>query len=233
MDPLKERVSLLEMGEAQGKLRPEHAAELARYRQSGAAKSVPLAPPSARGRPAPVSLDAPATVPKGQAAQAASTKVAASRSMLKQLNRVHELYDRNMSAKGAAGLKEYNPFRGANQEFDGAVAAIPLLARQAFRVAGSGGDSNAELKLITDALPSRWSFDATNGERFRTLDTLLRDMIGNNAGLAGYNAAQTTALRAENPYTPAGKRQLPKAPPRPTRPQGGRVVLDINGNPVR
>ncbi|MEI5688470.1 hypothetical protein [Sphingomonas kyungheensis] len=236
-DPLKERISLLEMGEAQGKLQPQHAAELARYRASGATKSTaapaPTSPNAAPSRPAPVTLDAPATVPKGQAAQAAYAKVAALRSMKKQLNRVHELYDRNMSDSGASGLKEFNPFRAANQEFDGAVAGVPMLARQAFRVAGSGSDSDAELKLITDALPNRWSFDGTNKERFRTLDSLMADMIGNNAGLAGYSREQAAALRAENPYRPAGKPPLPKAPPRTSRPQGGRVVLDINGNPVR
>lgn len=236
MDPLKERISVLEMGEARGKLRPEHAAELARYRQSGATKSTPPPMRSRVASPASsplVALDAPVTVPKGQAAQAAYAKVAALRSMKKQLNRVHELYDRNMSRDGAAGFKEYYPWRQENQEFDGAVAAVPLLARQAFRVAGSGADSNAELKLITDALPSRWSFDGTNKERFRTLDTLVGDMIGNNAGLAGYSKEQAAALRAENPYAPRGKRQLPKAPPSVRKAPSGRAVYDINGNPVR
>lgn len=62
------------------------------------------------------------------------------------------------------------------------------------------------------------------------------DMIGNNAGLAGYSREQAAALRAENPYTPAGRRPLPKAPPRSAQrlaTAAGRAVYDINGNPVR
>lgn len=197
------------------------------------APSTNAAPVSAQRGREPVTLDAPATTPKGQAAQAAYAKVAALRSMKKQLNRVHELYDRNMSQDGFAGLKEYYPLRQENQEFDGAVAALPLLARQAFRVSGSGADSDKELKILTDALPNRWSFDGTNKERFRTLDTLMGDMIGNNAGLAGYSKEQAAALRAENPYAPLGKRRLPSPPPSARRAPNARAVFDINGNPVR
>jgi hypothetical protein len=153
--------------------------------------------------------------------------------MKKQLNRVHYLYDQDMAADGLASLNEYNPFRKQNQEFDGAVAAVPLLARQAFRVAGSGADSDKELKLVMDALPNRWSFDGTNSERFRTLDTMLSDMIGNNAGLAGYTQAQAAALRAENPYKPPQRRSLPKPPPSVRGRRSGRTVLDLDGNPVQ
>src|SRR3546814_503232 len=40
-DPLKERISLLQMGAAQGKLRPEHQAELNRYVSQGLVKGAP------------------------------------------------------------------------------------------------------------------------------------------------------------------------------------------------
>ncbi len=219
-DPLKERISLLEIGEAQGKLKPEHARELANYRQQGLAKGQAPAPQAQPGAapaaPQPVDLDTPMKPPTGQAAQAAFTKVGAAREMLRHLAKVRGMYDKNMGRGGLAGLAEYNPLRRENQEFDGAVAAIPLLARQAFRVAGSGSDSDRELKLITDALPNRWSFDASNNERFNSLDGVLRGFISSYGGLAGYSPSQIAALKGEHVYRKGGG--LPKAPP--ARPNG-------------
>ncbi|MBB3910157.1 hypothetical protein [Sphingomonas desiccabilis] len=167
-------------------------------------KSLPKAPPKGGA----FDINTPETRPTGQSAQAAYTKVGAARAMLKQLSHVRSLYDKNMSAGGLAGVREFNPLNRQNQEFDGAVSAIPLLARQAFRVAGSGSDSDRELKLITDALPNRWSFDATNAERFKTLDSVLRGFITSYGGLAGYSPAQLKALSQEHTYG----RPLPKAP---------------------
>jgi hypothetical protein len=155
------------------------------------------------------------------------------RTFRKQLHQVRQLYDRDMSKAGAAGLNEYNPFRRQNQEFDGEAATLAPLARQAFRVSGSGGDSNSELKVILDTLPNRWSFDGTNQGRFRALDNIIGDVIANNAGLAGYSREQAAALRAEAPYRPSGKRALPKPPPSVRKAPTGRAVYDINGNPVR
>lgn len=214
-DPLKERISLLTMGEAQGKLRPEHIAELNRYRAQGLAKGSPAPMPGPQGQPAQpqdVDISAPQTIPKGAAAQGAYTKVAAARQMLAQLGRVKKLYSQDMGETGLAGLKEYNPMRPANQRFDGAVSAIPLLARQAFRVQGSGADSDRELKLITDALPNRWSFDETNKERFSSLDSVLHGFIDTYGGMAGYSPAQLAKLQAEGRAPP--KRSLPAPPPR-------------------
>lgn len=183
--------------------------------------SLPKAPPG--GAPGgPLNLDTPVKPPTGQAAQAAYTKVGAARAMLQQLNKVRGMYDKNFSAGGMAGAKEFNPFSSTNQEFDGAVAAIPLLARQAFRVSGSGSDSDRELKLITDALPNRWSFDASNRERFKTLDSVLRGFVTNYGGLAGYSPEQIKGLAAQNVY--GQRRQLPKAPPRAPASNDGWVI---------
>jgi len=177
-------------------------------RDMGKASGLPKAPPTG----GPLDLDTPVKPPTGAAAQAAYTKVGASRAMLQQLNKVRHLYDKNMSKTGLQGAAEFNPFRRENQEFDGAVAAIPLLARQAFRVSGSGSDSDRELKLITDALPNRWSFDASNKERFATLDSVLRGFVTNYGGLAGYSPEQIKGLQGQHVY--GQRRQLPKAPPR-------------------
>ncbi|MFN3776780.1 MAG: hypothetical protein ACK4SP_13585 [Sphingomonas parapaucimobilis] len=180
----------------------------------------------------PLDLNAPARPPKSAAEQAAYAKIAAIRSMRRASNRAHELYDRDMSATGVAGLKEYNPFRTENQRFDGAVAAVPLLARQAFRVPGSGSDSNAELKLITDALPNRWATDASNRQRFENLGSVFSDMIGNYGYQAGYSPEQIAALRAEDGYRPTARKGLPKPPPSSRRATSGRVVVDITGKRV-
>jgi hypothetical protein len=181
-------------------------------RDMGKTSSLPKAPPGGAAPRGAFDLDTPVTPPKGQAAQAAYTKVGAARAMLQQLHKVRTLYDKNFSAGGMAGAREFNPFSTTNQEFDGAVAAIPLLARQAFRVSGSGADSDRELKLISDALPNRWSFDASNKERFKTLDSVLRGFVTSYGGLAGYSPEQIKGLAAQNSY--AKQRQLPKAPPR-------------------
>ena len=180
-------------------------------RDMGKASGLPKAPPG--GTPGgPLDLDTPVKPPTGAAAQAAYTKVGAARAMLQQLNKVRGMYDKNFAAGGMAGAKEFNPFSTTNQQFDGAVSAIPLLARQAFRVSGSGSDSDRELTLITDALPNRWSVDASNKERFKTLDSVLRGFVTNYGGLAGYSPEQIKGLAAQNTY--GTRRQLPKAPPR-------------------
>ena len=153
--------------------------------------------------------DAPIKTPTGQAAQAAFTKVGAARAMLQQLARVRQLYDKDFSGAGLSGLKEYNPLRPENQTFDGAVSQIPLLARQAFRVAGSGADSDRELNLIMEAMPDRKAFDRVNQERFKSLDTTLRSFIRNYGPLAGYSPEQLQRLQREHQY---GSR-LPTARP--------------------
>lgn len=209
------------------------------YATAGAAKAAPATAPSpttpsaSNAQRGPISLSAPATLIKGQQAQAANMKVQAARAMIKQMGHVNGLYDQDMGGKGLAGLTEYNPFRSENQRFDGALAIVPSLARQAFRVAGSGSDTEGELKVILDTLPSRWSTDVKNAEKFKGLDSVLRGFIANYGGIAGYSPEQIAAMTRENVYAPK-KRGLPKPPPSGARRvQPSRVVVDISGKRVR
>lgn len=167
-DPLKERISLLTMGEAQGKLRPEHQAELDRYRSQGLAKRLPAAPGAA-----------PAAAQAGGQLETATARDKARSAMIlidrlqPQIDRVRKLQRTALGRSGLAGLAEYNPFSGQNQEYDSAVAQLTSLARPATRTAGEGAMSDFESKLATATLPNRWKRDAYNNEAIDGLDRLV------------------------------------------------------------
>ncbi|MET3712624.1 hypothetical protein ABIC65_003342 [Sphingomonas trueperi] len=161
-DPLKERISLLEMGEAQGKLKPEHKAELEKYRASGMAKPLP----SADGSPS-QSLETAKSRDDARKALAVIGRVSPI------LDRVEQLQRSAMSGRGLAGLKEYLPFRQENQQYDAATAMLKTAVRPVTRTPGEGATSDFESKLATQIVPNRWNFDGTNEEAIRGLRTFL------------------------------------------------------------
>lgn len=161
-DPLKERISLLEMGEAQGKLKPEHKAELEKYRANGMAKALP----AADGTPS-VSLETAKSRDDARKALAVIGRVSPI------LDRVESLQRTAMKGKGLAGLKEYLPFRPENNQYDAAAAMLKTAVRPVTRTPGEGATSDFESKLATQIVPNRWNFDATNEEAIRGLRTFL------------------------------------------------------------
>lgn len=155
-DPLKERIALLEKGEAQRRLKPEHQAELDNYRRTGRAKAI-----------------AGTTLEMPKARDDARKGLATIERIVPILDRVEKLQRTQMSGTGLAGLKEYQPWRQANQEFDAAAAQLRMIARPATRTPGEGTTSDFESKLAVAAMPDRWAFDARNNESIRGLRELI------------------------------------------------------------
>lgn len=175
-DPLKKRASILEMAAAQGKtLKPEHMKELQRYREMGV-----LAGQKGAGA---VGMTA-------EARSAAKSKVAAARGLREQLERVEQLYKNGIGSGRSA--TEYLP-TPQNKQFDAAVQGMMPLARQAFRVPGSGADTEREAIYLEKILPNRMAFDEANDERLSNLRRMLDDVEREYGSMAGESAEQARA----------------------------------------
>lgn len=121
-----------------------------------------------------------------QAVSAARAKVQNALILRSQLQDAWRLFKGTQGGKGAglSSVGEFLPTEG-NKQFDAAVQGMLPLARQLFRVPGSGADSDKELKIITDLMPNRFSYDAANVQRFKQLDSMIKDIVRENAPTAG------------------------------------------------
>ncbi|MBB3693011.1 hypothetical protein [Sphingomonas sp. BK580] len=164
-DPLKERISLLTMGEAQGKLKPEHIAELENYRRQGLAK------PSAATVAA--SADSGGALETSKGRDDARKAIKTIELLQPQIARVRELQRKTLGATGLRALGEFNPFSEDNQQYDSAVAQLTSVARPATRTPGEGSMSDFETKLATATLPNRWKRDKYNEEALNGLQRLV------------------------------------------------------------
>jgi hypothetical protein len=155
---------LLEL-ERRGVIKPEHQAELDGYRRQGLAK--PLKPPAAAG-------SGTAPIDKNTLGQARA-KLAAARMLREQLKEVRSLYKTTLgkSNGGIAAIAEYFP-TPENRRFNAAADGLMPLARQAFRVPGSGADSDKELEvLVRSLLPRHSDYDAVNEQRMAQLESMI------------------------------------------------------------
>lgn len=113
-------------------------------------------------------------------------KLAAGRTLRQHLDHVQRLYDTTLKGVGPRkSIEELIPSQ-RNSRFDAAAKQVTLLGRQAFRVPGSGSDTEGELKVLLDALqPNRWSFDSANEERISGARSMLDAMERNYAPMVG------------------------------------------------
>jgi hypothetical protein len=118
----------------------------------------------------------------------------------------------------AAAMKAPGLLRAANmatkvgEAIDPTLAAakgITLLGRQAFRVPGSGADSDRELQTLLDAVqPSSGDFDAANIQKFRQLRRMVGDMEREYAPIAGM---PVRAVPPSREFPAPGGAPVPKA----------------------
>ena len=96
------------------------------------------------------------------------------RSLQDQINRVQQLYKTGPGAtKGISGLLDYLPSPG-NKQFDAAGAGLGEIGLAAFRVPGSGSQSDAELRAFIQAnRPSSSDYDVQIQEKLRNLQNRL------------------------------------------------------------
>jgi hypothetical protein len=185
-DPLKERISLLQMGEAQGKLKPEHQAELNEYRQRGLARGrLPQAPPTSPGAPVTTSGGELETASARDKARSALVTI---ERLQPALDRVRKLQKATLGRSGMAAIGEFNPFDADNQEYDAAVAILRALTRPATRTTGEGSMSDFDAKMATAILPDRWQRDKYNNEAIGGLQRLVDNTKSLYAGQLGLPA---------------------------------------------
>lgn len=170
--------ALLEL-ERRGALTPDLQGQLQMYRAQGVTKTKS---PTTGTAPA-AAGDSPKV--NAQTRSAAISKVAAIRAMRPQLARMKELYNRDQKGVGLIqSLGEYLPSQ-KNSQFDNSAALLLQLARQGFRVPGSGADSDRELGVIENLNPKRTNFDGANEEAFRGLERTFNEYERQYAPIAG------------------------------------------------
>jgi hypothetical protein len=118
---------------------------------------------------------------------AARAKVAAGRMLLGQLDDVEQQYKAGFTSPDFVDrVMEFVPWTDKAKGFNAAAKGVTLLGRQAFRVPGSGADSDRELQTLLDAVqPSSGDFDAANVQKFRQLRRMVGDMEREYAPIAG------------------------------------------------
>jgi len=101
-------------------------------------------------------------------------KVGQLRALQDQINRVRELYKAGPGeTKGIGGLLDYLP-TASNRQFDTAGAGLGEIGLSAFRVPGSGSQSDAELRAFIQAnRPSSSDYDVQIEEKVRNLQNRL------------------------------------------------------------
>lgn len=149
----------------------------------------PAAAPARSGgkRAGSVPGGAPGSAETASARSAARAKVAAGRMLLGQLDDVEAQYKRGFTSPDFMDrVMEFVPWTDKAKGFNAAAKGVTLLGRQAFRVPGSGADSDRELQTLLDAVqPSSGDFDAANIQKFRQLRRMVGDMEREYAPIAG------------------------------------------------
>lgn len=116
-----------------------------------------------------------------------------------QLNRVRDLYNRNLKGAGpVTSLMEYLPSQ-ANSQFDTAAAELQKLVRPATRTPGEGSMSDFESKLAMNATPNRYNFDASNEEAINGLQRFLDSNKAAYAKRLGLPAPPPEARKVSQP----------------------------------
>lgn len=133
---------------------------------------------------------APSATPQltGDARNQALQKLAALKLLAEQANRSAQSFDQTQNGGGLMhSLSELAPswFNDGNAKFDATVEGMTPLAKAAFRVPGSGSDSDKESAAFLGLLPGRYSSDAKNLERYKQMSAILRSSIDSQRQLLG------------------------------------------------
>lgn len=141
-------------------------------------------------------------------------KIANLDSLVGQINHVQDLFNRGQRDNAIpllGSLTEYFP-TPENTAFDAAAAGMAEQGFAAFRVPGSGSQSDAEMRQFVDAnKPSTWSNDSTNMERL----SQLRGRVDATRQALGLPPAQWTGLPGQQ------DQQRREPPPGVTPPAAG------------
>lgn len=128
------------------------------------------------------------------AASEARNKVKNALLFRKQLQTAWDLWKQTQKGRGLSSLGEFLP-TPQNHQFDAAVDQLMPLARQLFRVPGSGADTDKEAKYIEKILPGRWSFDEKNIQKFDQLFRMTDEIVHQNAVITGQKITRQRGKR--------------------------------------
>lgn len=123
----------------------------------------------------------------GDARNQAMQKIAALEALRRQVGASQGEYDKTLKGVGIGSVLEYLPgiVRPSNARFDATVDAMTPLARAAFRVPGSGSDSDRESDAFMRLLPNRWEADAGNEQKYKQMNDIINSSIASQKRLLG------------------------------------------------
>ncbi len=171
--------ALLEL-ERRGTLTPQASQMLSAYRAQGVSKTKPI------GQSLKPGVNPQDTFETAKSRDDARKAMDLINRIQPSLDRVKSLYGQNLKGSGPLqSIREYIPSQ-KNAQFDAAVSMLRTLVRPATRTTGEGAMSDFESKLALQGVPDRWSFDGSNEESIRNLQTFLessRSEYGKRIGL--------------------------------------------------
>ena len=106
-------------------------------------------------------------------------KIANLRALESQLAEMEKQFDAGPGAtSGLMGLADYNPWASANAQYDAAGAGLGDVGFAAFRVPGSGSQSDADLRKFMDAnQPSASDLDASASQKMANVRNRLNQTL--------------------------------------------------------
>jgi len=152
----------------------------------------------------------------GDARNTALQKIAALRALARQLQVSSHEFDRTQNGRGIAqSISEFAPslFSPDNAKFDATIDSMTPLAKAAFRVPGSGADSDKESAAFLSLVPSRYGNDAGNIEKYRQMANIIQGSVADQRRLLGIKV-------------PGGPMRRPKASA--PAPSARAQVIDFN-----
>lgn len=142
---------------------------------------------------------APAPQLTGNARNLALQKVASLMALRRQTAETAGIYNRDFSREsGRSSVMEMVPgiMNGTNARYDAALAGLKPLARAAFRVPGSGADSDRESQAFMDLVPSRtWTNDSGAKQSYQQMFRIIDDSVEAQQRLLGQSPARAAGFK--------------------------------------
>lgn len=135
----------------------------------------------------------------GNARNTALQKVKSLAALRRQAVTAAQLYNTNFSREsGRSSVAEFMPalMNDTNAQYDAAIDGLNPLARAAFRVPGSGADSDKESQAFMNVVPSRYTNDAGAKQKYQQMLQMIDSSISDQNRLLGIAPRKKPADRS-------------------------------------
>lgn len=151
-----------------------------------------------------VDPSAPAPEPQlsGNARNQALQKIKSLQALRRQAVLAATMYNKNFSREsGRSSVAEYLPAfaNGTNAQYDAAIDGLMPLARAAFRVYGSGADSDQESQTFMNVVPTRYTNDYGAKQKYQQMLSIIDGSIADQNSILGVKP------RAQAAPAPSGR----------------------------